>query len=51
VEYAVKMASCVMIYVPSFMKIYMYTDAQAILRFCIRNLGGCNGSVTGERDL
>jgi hypothetical protein len=51
VEYAVKMASCIMIYVQSFMKIYMYTDAEAILRFCFRNFRGCNSSVSGGRDL
>jgi hypothetical protein len=40
------MASCVMIYLPSFMK--SGTDIQAILRFCLRNLNGCNiGIIDG----
>jgi hypothetical protein len=34
--YAVEMASCGMIYLPSFMKIA--ASVQAILRFCLRNL-------------
>jgi hypothetical protein len=36
----VEMASGGMIYIPSFMKIS--TDAQAILRFCLKNLRGCS---------
>jgi hypothetical protein len=36
--YAVEMASCSMIYLPSFVKIA--TGVQAILRFCLRNMEG-----------
>jgi hypothetical protein len=48
-EYGVEMAPCGMIYIPSFMK----TDAivQAILRFYLRNLRGCNTGITDGRDL
>jgi uncharacterized protein YraI len=47
--YAVEMASCCMIYLPSFMNIA--TGVQAILRFCLRNLRGCDVGITGGRDL
>jgi uncharacterized protein YraI len=47
--YAVEMYSCGVINVPSFMKIGR--GVQAILRFCLRNLIGCNVSVTDVRDL
>jgi hypothetical protein len=36
-------------YVPSFMKIG--TGVEAILRFCFRNLRGCNDGIPGGRDL
>jgi hypothetical protein len=45
--YAIEMASCSMIYLPSFMKICI--GVQAILRFCLRNLRGCDG-ITDGRD-
>jgi hypothetical protein len=48
-EIAIEMASCVMIYVLSFMKIG--TGVQAIFRRCLKNLTGCSVSVTGGRDL
>jgi hypothetical protein len=47
--YAVGMASCGMIYVPSFMKIG--TGVQAVLKLCLRNLRGCNVGITDGRDL
>jgi hypothetical protein len=46
---AVEIASCGMIYIPSFMKIGK--GIQAILRFCLRNLIGCNVGITDGRDL
>jgi hypothetical protein len=46
-EYAVGMASCCMICVPSLMKIG--AGVQAILGFCLSNLNGCN--TTDGRDL
>jgi hypothetical protein len=48
-KYAVEMAFCGMIYIPSFMKIG--TGVQAILRFCLRRLRGCNVGITDGRDL
>jgi uncharacterized protein YraI len=47
--YAVEMGSGGMIYIPSFMKIV--TGVQAILRFCLRNLRGCNVGFTDGKDL
>jgi hypothetical protein len=47
-KYAVEVASCGMIYIPSFMKIG--TGVQVILRFCLRNLRGCNVGITDGRD-
>jgi hypothetical protein len=47
--YALEMAPCVMIYLPSFMKIA--TGLQAILRFWLRNLKGCNVGITDGRDV
>jgi hypothetical protein len=44
--YAVEMALWDMIYVPSTMKIG--TDFQAILRFSLSNLNGCNVGITDE---
>jgi hypothetical protein len=38
-----------MIYVPSFMQIG--ADIQPIIRFCLRNLRGCNFGITEVRDL
>jgi hypothetical protein len=45
---AVEMTSCNMIYVQSFMKICAGT--QAILRFCLRNLRGCDVGITDGKD-
>jgi hypothetical protein len=42
--YTIEMASCGMIYIPSFVKIG--TSIQAILRFCLRDLRGCNVGTT-----
>jgi hypothetical protein len=47
--YAVEMASCGMIYLPGFMKIAI--GVQAILRFLLRNLKGCNVGTADGRDL
>jgi hypothetical protein len=47
--YANEFGSGGMIYVPRFMK--TYTGVQAILRFCLRNLRGCNVGITDGRDL
>jgi uncharacterized protein YraI len=47
--YAVEMASCGMISLPSFMKIA--AGVQAILRFCLRNLRVCNVRITDGREL
>jgi hypothetical protein len=49
VKYAIEIASCDMIYIPSSMKVD--TGVQAILRFRLRNLRGCNVGVTDERNL
>jgi hypothetical protein len=38
-----------MIFIQSFMKIC--AGVQAILRFCFRNLRGCNVGITDGRDL
>jgi hypothetical protein len=48
-KYALKMASCNMIYIPSFMKIH--TGTQAILRFCLSNSRRSNVGITQGRDL
>jgi hypothetical protein len=45
----VEMASCSMIIVPSFMKVY--ADVEAILRFGLRNLTDCNIGIIDGRDL
>jgi hypothetical protein len=47
--YAVEMASCGMIYLPSFMKIG--TGVQAKLTFRLRNFRGCYVGITDGRDL
>jgi hypothetical protein len=47
-NYAVQMAPWVMLCLPSFMKIG--TGVQAVLRFCLRNLIGCNAGNTVEMD-
>jgi hypothetical protein len=47
--YAIKMPSCGMIYVLSF--INTGTDVEAILRFGYRNLRGCNVGITGATNL
>jgi hypothetical protein len=46
---AVEMPSCRMLILPSFMKID--TGVQAILRFRLSNLKGCNVGITDGRDL
>jgi hypothetical protein len=46
---AVEMSSGGMIYVQSSMKID--TGVQAILRFCLSNLKGCNVGIIDGRDL
>jgi hypothetical protein len=46
-KYAVGMASCGIIYVPTLMGIG--TGIQAILRICLRNLRGCNVGITDGR--
>jgi hypothetical protein len=38
-----------MVYIPSFIKIDV--GVQAILRFSLRNLSGCDAGITDERDL
>jgi hypothetical protein len=43
------MVSCVIIYIPSFMKTGI--GVQAILRFCFRNLRGCDVGITDDRVL
>jgi hypothetical protein len=47
--YAIEMTSCDMMYLPSFVKIG--PGVQTILRFCLRNLRGCNIGTTDETDL
>jgi hypothetical protein len=48
-KYAVEMDSCGMIYIRSFLKIG--TCVQLVLRFCLRNLRGCNDGITDGRHL
>jgi hypothetical protein len=48
-KYTVEMASCGMMYIPSFMKIGI--DVQSILRFCLNNLKGCDVGNTDGKDL
>jgi hypothetical protein len=44
------MASCDMMYIPSFMK--TGTGIEAILRFCFRDLRGCNvGTTDGSAEV
>jgi hypothetical protein len=47
--YAVKIFSCGMINISSFMKID--PGVQAILRICLRNFRGCNVAINDGRDL
>jgi hypothetical protein len=47
--YVVEMALCGMIYIPSFMMLYI--GVQITLRFCFRNVRGRNVGVTDWRDL
>jgi hypothetical protein len=47
-KYAFEMAVCDMIYILNFMKTSV--SVRALLRFCLRNLRGCNG-ITDGRDL
>jgi hypothetical protein len=47
-KYAVETASCVMIYLLSFMKIG--TGVQAELRFYLGNFRGCNVGITEGKD-
>jgi hypothetical protein len=42
--YAVEIALCGIIYLPSFMKVR--TGVQATLRFCLRNLIDCGVGIT-----
>jgi hypothetical protein len=46
-KYAVEMASCGIIYLPSFMKIGI--GVQAILRIVLRILRGCDVGITDGR--
>jgi hypothetical protein len=48
-KYAIQMGLSGMIYVPSFLKIG--AGIQAILRFWLSNLNGCNAGITDVRDL
>jgi hypothetical protein len=45
IKYAIEMASCCMMYIPSF-----NTGIQAILRLCFRNLKDCNVGIYDGRD-
>jgi hypothetical protein len=47
--YTVEMASCGVIFLPSFIKIG--TAVQAILRFCFKYFTGCDVDITDARDL
>jgi hypothetical protein len=47
--YAVEMASCGIIYIPSFMK--NGAGVQASLRFSFGNLRGCNVGITDMRNV
>jgi hypothetical protein len=49
VKYVVQMGPGGMIHIPSLMRIGAVI--QAILRFCFRNLIGCNFGITDWRDL
>jgi hypothetical protein len=48
-KYAVEMASCDVINLPSLMKIG--TGVQALLRFCLSSLNVCGAGITDGRDL
>jgi hypothetical protein len=48
-KYAVEVALCDMMHIPNFMKIGI--GFQAILRFCLRNLRGCNVGIIDGRGL
>jgi hypothetical protein len=48
-KYSVEMASGGMIYLPSFMRIA--TGVQAILKFRLRNVRGCDVGITDGRYL
>jgi hypothetical protein len=47
-KYPIEIALCGMICIPSFMKIG--TGVQEILRFCLRNLRGCNAGISDGGD-
>jgi hypothetical protein len=47
--YAIEMAVCGMINIPSFRK--LGTGVQAILRLCLSNLNGCDVGINDGRDL
>jgi hypothetical protein len=47
--YAVEVASRGMIYLPCFIE--TGRGVQAILRFCLKNLRGCDVGITDGRDL
>jgi hypothetical protein len=49
IKYAVEIASCGMICIPSFMKIGI--GVQAILKVYLRYLRGCKDGITDGRDL
>jgi hypothetical protein len=46
---AVEMASCGMIFLPSYMK--TGAGVQAVLKFCLRNLRGCNVGISEVKEL
>jgi hypothetical protein len=48
-NYTVDMSSCIMIYIPSLIKIV--EGVQTILKFCLENLRRCNVGITGGRVL
>jgi hypothetical protein len=48
-KYAIEMVSCDTVYIPSFMNIG--TGFQAIVRFCLRNLNGCNVDIIEGRSM
>jgi hypothetical protein len=47
--YAVEISSYGMVFLPNSIKIGV--GIQAILRFCLRKLEGCNVGITNARDL
>jgi hypothetical protein len=47
-EHGIEIVSCGMIHIPSFMNID--AGVQAILKFSLRNLRGCNVGITDRGD-